>query len=154
MEPKATFGPSAPCKRPRPFVVLLEPRQGGPPSPPRLSYTSHPLQHDPCPRGGYVLSADSLFPSLGSGLDRPRSPCFRLPRRLRPYTHPLNCYKLTIAGESARSLSWPNECLLVVANGQAPCRLNAKTLLGPPLGYDLFEAVDVERSESELRGRL
>jgi hypothetical protein len=49
------------------------------------------------------------FPSLGSGLDRPRAPCFRLRRRLRPYSHPLNCYKLTIAGESARSFVWPNE---------------------------------------------
>jgi hypothetical protein len=54
MEPKATFGPSAPCKRPRPFVGLLEPRQGAHPLPPRLTYTSYRLQHDPCPRGGYA----------------------------------------------------------------------------------------------------
>jgi hypothetical protein len=34
---------------PRPFVGLL----------PRLSYTSHPLQHDPCPRGGYARAGSA-----------------------------------------------------------------------------------------------
>src|SRR6478609_3055345 len=44
---------------PRPFVGLLEPRQGAHALLPRLSYTSHPLQHDPCPRGGYARAGSA-----------------------------------------------------------------------------------------------